>query len=72
MTAHAVSYGFRCRNCPRARQYGAAKLRAEIEAGKHARKYEWHEVEITKTEVLHVFRGRDNQLLLESDELPPF
>lgn len=72
MNAHELEWGFRCRDCPRARKYGAAKLRAEIEAGKHARKYDWHTVELTKTEVVHVFTARDNmQTLLNSSE-PPF
>jgi hypothetical protein len=70
--AHGVSWGFRCRDCPRARSYGAAKLRAEIEAGKHARKYDWHTVEVLKAEVVHVFSARDNQMRLDENEIPPF
>lgn len=67
-----VSYGYKCRNCPRARTYGAAKLRAEIEAGKHARRYDWHIVDITETRILHTFGMRDNQPQLLDDDTPPF
>lgn len=70
--AHGDSYGYRCRDCPRARMYGAAKLRAEIEAGKHARRYDWHTVDIVKTTVLHTFSARDNQSSMFEDDAPPF
>lgn len=72
MTVRTVEWGYRCQNCHRARKYGAAKLQAEIQAGKHARKYDWHTVELTKTEVVHVFTARDNINTLLNDNAPPF
>lgn len=64
-------YFVKCTNCPHAKDYGAAKLRAEIEAGKHARRYDWHIVEIWEIFVVHRFSARDNAATLY-DEEPPF
>lgn len=71
-TERGVDFGFKCRDCPRARNYGAAKLRAEIEAGKHARRYDWHTVDLTETRITHTFSARDNQMELLDTEKPPF
>lgn len=68
-----IEWGYRCTTCHYARSFGDAKLRAEIEAGKHARKKAWHTVELIKIEVVHTFTGRDNmKSLLENSESPPF
>lgn len=67
-----MTYGYKCRTCPAARDFGAAKLRAEIEAGKHARKMDWHEVELVASVVYHVFSARDNMTQLPESEEPPF
>lgn len=67
-----MRFGYRCQTCHIARDFGAAKLRNEIEAGKHARKYDWHEVELTATVVYHKFTGRENMQKLSEMEEPPF
>lgn len=68
-----IEYGFRCKSCPYARHFGARKLKSEIEAGKHARKYDWHEVELIEIHVTHTFTARDNmKSLFENNESPPF
>lgn len=67
-----MQFGYRCQTCHIARDFGAAKLRAEIEAGKHARKYDWHVVELTATVVYHQFTARDNMGKLSDSDAPPF
>ena len=72
MDTRNMQFGYRCLSCHIARDFGAAKLRSEIEAGKHARKYDWHSVELTATVVYHTFTARDNVAQLPDAESPPF
>lgn len=68
-------YGWKCEQCKTGRRYGAARLKAELEAGKHARRYDTHTVHVTETRITHTFTARDNmQPLLdpENTENAPF
>lgn len=70
-----TSYGYRCLtgNCPAARDYGAAKIRSEVEAARHRRRFPHHVVALAETRVYAVF-GENTPPLIENgcaDE-PPF
>lgn len=72
MDTRNMQFGYRCRTCHIARDFGAAKLRSEIEAGKHARKFDHHEVELIASVIYHRFTGRENMQQLADAENPPF
>lgn len=65
-------YGFKCLNCKMTRYFGVARLRMEVEAGKHARRYDTHRIELLEVTVYAEFGLHDNQDTLESSEDPPF
>lgn len=70
------TYSAKCTHakCNYARNFGAARLQAEIHAGKHARSRPSHHVQVLEVTVLHTFTGLDNMRELPGlgvDE-PPF
>ena len=66
------TYWVRCKGCTHAKDYGAARLRAELEAGKHARKHGSHQVQVQEVRVLHTFTGLDNMQALPDVDSPPY
>lgn len=72
MDTRNMQFGYRCLTCHIARDFGAAKLRCEIDAGKHARKHDHHIVELVASVIYHRFTGRDNMQQLADTENPPF
>jgi len=66
-----IDYGWKCIQCKTGRRYGAQRLKAEIEGGKHARRYDTHTVQVTATTILHTFTARENMDALDLDA-PPF
>jgi hypothetical protein len=70
-TNDRAEYSVKCLypRCPFSKSYGAARLRAEIEAGKHARRFDWHQVQVRRTVVLHTFTARDNQTAFPNLEI---
>lgn len=68
-----VDYGYRCLTCKVGRYYGkGARLRAEIEGGKHARNRDTHRVAIVGLLVFTIFDAHENMNTLENSQDPPF
>lgn len=67
-----LAYSFRCvSGCSYARDYGAAKIRTEVEAARHRRRFPHHVVAIMETRVIAVF-GENTLPLFGNDDIPPF
>lgn len=65
-------YEFHCNTCHLTRKFGVAKLRMEVQAGIHARRFDSHRIVLREVRTYHEFGSRDNQPTLDSAEDPPF
>lgn len=60
----------RCHTCRWSRDYGAAKQKCAVEAGKHARRFPEHRVGISEDKITHLFTVA--QTMAPLDDTPPF
>lgn len=62
----------KCLKCRYARDFGYARITAEVNGAKHVRRFPHHEVELIAETVLHRFGGvhPEQKILKESSEIP--
>ena len=67
------AFGYACQTCNAARDYGAAKIRSEVEAGKHRRRFPHHVVACWERKITYLFGEQTEPLITTTDDdVPPF